>query len=156
MNAILFVCTANRIRSPLCEYLFRRQLTELGEKLEDWQIDSAGTWTHSGLPVMPLALEAGSEIGLDLSQHRSKTIDDVALDRYQLIITMSSGHRDAITTEFPDVASRVTQISRLAQDMDYDVADPIGGPLPAYRNTAKQLAQMISLAAPTIIEKFDA
>ena len=156
MNAILFVCTANRIRSPLSEYLFRRHLNEIGENNEEWQVDSAGTWTHSGLPVMPLALQAGSEIGLDLSEHRSQPIDDVALENYQLIVTMESGHREAISIEYPQAAPRVTQISQLAHAMIYDVADPIGQPLSAYRSTVKQLDQLIALATPKIIEKFDA
>ncbi len=152
MNAVLFVCTANRIRSPLSEHLFRRQLTELGELLDDWQIDSAGTWTHPGLPVMPLAQQAGSEIGLDLSEHRSQPIDDVALENYQLIVTMESGHREAISIEYPQVAPRVTQISQLAHSMDYDVADPIGQPLSAYRSTVKQLEQLMVLATPKIVK----
>ena len=152
MNSVLFVCTANRIRSPLCEHLFRQQLVELGQDPELWQVASAGTWTHAGLPAMPLAQQAGAEIGLDLSEHRSQRIEDVDLDRYQLIITMESGQREAITAEFPEAAPRVTQLSRPAHGMTYDVADPIGQPLPAYRTTARQLEQLIALAAPKIIE----
>lgn len=155
MNRVLFVCTANRIRSPLCEYLFRRKLVELGEDPEAWQVAGAGTWTQAGLPAMPLAQEAGSEIGLDLSRHRSRPIEDVALDQYQLIITMEAGQREAIAVEFPDAAPRLIQLSQPAHGMIYDVADPIGQPLPAYRSTAQQLDQLITLAAPKIIEMAD-
>lgn len=101
---------------------------------------------------MPLAQQAGSEIGLDLSEHRSQPIDDVALENYQLIVTMESGHREAISIEYPQVAPRVTQISQLAHSMDYDVADPIGQPLSAYRSTVKQLEQLMVLATPKIVK----
>ena len=100
---------------------------------------------------MPLAQQAGAEIGLDLSAHRSARIEDVALDIYQLIITMESGQREAITAEFPDAAPRVTQLSQLAHGMVYDITDPIGQPLAVYRSTAQQLEQLVTLAAPKIV-----
>ena len=152
MNSVLFVCTANRIRSPLSEHLYRRQLAQLVENIDEWEVASAGTWTHAGLPAMPLAEQAGAEIGLDLSKHRSRPIEDVALDRYQLIVTMEGGQREAISAEFPEAAPRIIQISQLAHGMDYDVADPIGQPLPAYQKTAQQLDQLVALAVRRIIE----
>ena len=155
MNTVLFVCTANRIRSPLSEHLYCRQLRRLGANVEEWKVDSAGTWTHPGLPVMPLAQQVGCEIGLDLSEHRSQPIDNVALEKYQMIITMESGQREAISTEFPDAAPRVTQLSQLAHGMIYDIADPIGQPLSAYQSTVRQLEQLMALATPRIIEIFD-
>ena len=96
MPSVLFVCTANRIRSPLAEQLFRRQLEAGVQDSAAWRVASAGTWTKPGLPAMPLAQQAAAELGLDLSTHRSQPIDDIALEDYGLIITMEQGQQEAI------------------------------------------------------------
>jgi len=151
MPSLLFVCTANRIRSPLAEHLFRRQLVAAGENLENWRVESVGTWTRSGLPAMPLAQEVGAELGVDLSAHRSLAIEDAALETYDLIITMEQGQREAIAVEFPAVADRVHLLSHLATGLTYDVADPVGRPLAAYRAAAQELNRLLTMAAATII-----
>lgn len=151
MPSLLFVCTANRIRSPLAEHLFRRQLVAAGENPEDWRVESAGTWTRSGLRAMPSMQEAGAELGVDLSTHRSQAIEDAPLETYDLIITMEQGQREAIAVEFPAVADRVHLLSQLATGLIYDVADPVGRPLAAYQATAQELDRLLIMATPQII-----
>ena len=56
MPTLLFVCTANRFRSPLAAAYAARQLRDAGLPA-DWQAASAGTWTPAGLPAHPKALE---------------------------------------------------------------------------------------------------
>jgi protein-tyrosine-phosphatase len=150
MPAVLFVCTANRIRSPLAEHLFRRQLPLVGEDPHAWRIDSAGTWTRNGLPAMPLAQQAGAEMGLDLSGHRSTPIEDAPLTTYDLIIVMEQGHREAIAIEFPEAAERVYLLSELATGLAYDISDPIGRPLDAYRSAAQEIGRLVDMAMPAI------
>ena len=50
MPKVLFVCTANRFRSPLAAAIFKRFLLE-SQETGRWRVSSAGTWTRSGLPV---------------------------------------------------------------------------------------------------------
>ena len=151
MPSVLFVCTANRIRSPLSEYLFKRALAETDQDLDLWRVDSAGTWTNPGLPAMPLAIAAGQEAGLDLSAHRSTRIEDVDLSSYDLIIPMEQGQLEALTFETPAIRDRVQLISKLATGTAYDVADPIGRPLDAYRTVTAELSNLIQRATPAII-----
>lgn len=152
MPSVLFVCTANRIRSPLAEYLFRRALPPAGEEIVDWKVASAGTWTRAGLPVMPLALQAGADLGLDLSAHRSTPIEDVDLASYGVIVAMEQGQREALAFEAPAEAERIHLLAKLASGLTYDVADPVGGPVSAYVTAANELDRLIGVAAPRIIE----
>jgi len=152
MPSVLFVCTANRIRSPLAEHLFRRQLEAGVHDSAAWRVASAGTWTKPGLPAMPLAQQAAAELGLDLSTHRSQPIDDIALEDYGLIITMEQGQQEAIRFEFFAVGARVQVLAQLAHDLVYDVADPVGRPLAAYRTTAREIEQLLNAAQSRIIQ----
>jgi protein-tyrosine-phosphatase len=148
--AVLFVCTANRIRSPIAELLFRQQMA--GEPDADqWRIESAGTWALEGQPVMPLAEAALAELGLSGRGHRSRCVDGELLRQFDLILTMESGHREALCTEFPDVASRVYLLSEMA-GYRYDVRDPVAGGPADYRATAADLRRLLQRGVGKIRE----
>lgn len=65
---ILFMCVANSARSQLAEGLAKKIF---GDKAE---IESAGSQPSK---VNPLAQEALVEIGIDISTHSSKSVDDL-------------------------------------------------------------------------------
>lgn len=152
MPSVIFVCTANRIRSVFSEYLCRRYLNELGQDLDQWHIASAGTWTSQGLPAMPKAIEAGAELGLDLSAHRSTPVEDVDLSTFDLVIVMEQGQREALLFEVPTLGARARLLSELATGLTYDVADPVGGPLSGYVDAANEIDRLLSVATPRIVE----
>ena len=152
MPSILFVCTANRIRSVYSEYLFRRYLTEYGQDLSHWHVTSAGTWTSDGLPAMPKAIDAGAELGLDLTAHRSTRIEDVDLSTYDLVVLMEQGQKEALLFEEPTLGGRARLLSEMASGIAYDVGDPVGGPRSSYVSTANEIDRLISAATPRIIE----
>jgi arsenate reductase len=73
---VLFLCTGNSCRSQMAEGLVN---PNLGDR---WEAVSAGT-RPSGY-VHPLAVRAMAELGIDISSHHSKSVDDyrdVAFDR---------------------------------------------------------------------------
>tara|TARA_B110000305_G_scaffold116314_1_gene130659 strand:+ start:235 stop:651 length:417 start_codon:yes stop_codon:yes gene_type:complete len=69
---ILFLCVANSARSQIAEGLARSMFGA------DSDIRSAGS-SPSGL-VHPNAVSTMNEIGIDISSHRSKSIDDIEED----------------------------------------------------------------------------
>jgi arsenate reductase len=77
---ILFICTANACRSQMAEAWARH----LGPA--SWTIASAGLLTH---PVSRRADAVMREVGLDLDGQYSKSIDDVDLDGFDLVVTLS-------------------------------------------------------------------
>ena len=79
---ILFLCTGNSCRSQMAEGLCRHLH---GGLMEPW---SAGTQTHG---LNPSAVRVMAEIGIDISKHRSKIVDELAALRFDLVVTVC-GH----------------------------------------------------------------
>jgi arsenate reductase len=76
---ILFLCVANSARSQMAEGLARKLF---GDKAV---IESAGS---KPLAVHPLAIQVMSEIGIDISDHRSKSIEEIDLKQIDWVITL--------------------------------------------------------------------
>ena len=77
---VLFLCTGNSARSQMAEGLVNHL------RGDAWQALSAGT-RPSGI-VHPLAIRAMAEIGIDLSEHRSKPANECRDARLDLVITV--------------------------------------------------------------------
>jgi arsenate reductase (thioredoxin) len=75
----LILCTGNSARSQMAEGLLRR----MGE--DRFEVYSAGTQPGS---VNPLAIEAMREIGIDISGHRSKSVDEFLGQEFDYVITV--------------------------------------------------------------------
>lgn len=85
-TSVLFVCTHNSARSQMAEGLLRDRY---GDR---YDVYSAGTErTH----VRPLAVDVMSELGVDLSDHTSKTIDDLGDRTFDTVITVCDAAREA-------------------------------------------------------------
>jgi len=81
---VLFVCTANSCRSQMAE-TWARSLFPAA-----WEVRSAGLLTYR---ITSRTRGAMAEVGLDMSGQRSKTIDTVDLDDFDLIVTLSDEAR---------------------------------------------------------------
>lgn len=76
---MLILCTGNSARSQMAEGLFRQ---EAGDK---YDVYSAGT--KPGL-VRSEAIAAMMEIGIDISGHRSKSVEEFIGREFALVITV--------------------------------------------------------------------
>jgi len=150
MPSILIVCTANQCRSPMGMALLRHRITELGLE-EEWVIDSAGTWGGDGIPATYTAVGAMEERGLDLVEHRSRRITEQMLRGYDLVLTMTRDHQEGIQVEFPAYRDKVFMLSEMMGER-FDIADPIGSPLEAYRETASVLDRIFEVSLDRILE----
>ncbi|MDZ7669521.1 MAG: VOC family protein [Gammaproteobacteria bacterium] len=79
MQTILFLCVGNSARSQMAEGLARRLLGDQAEIL------SAGTQPST---VNPYAIDAMAEIGIDISDQRSKSVEQIDVSRVDLAITL--------------------------------------------------------------------
>jgi len=79
MKKILFVCTGNSCRSQMAEGLARN----LG-----WEAYSAGTKPE--IEVSPNAIKAMAEINLDISNHYPKLVEEIELNKMDVIMTVCS------------------------------------------------------------------
>lgn len=76
---ILFLCTHNSCRSQMAEGLANHFMGE------EFQAYSAGT---EATRVNPLAIKVLSEIGVDISGHRSKTLEEFEGESFDYVITL--------------------------------------------------------------------
>ena len=67
-DAVLFACSQNSVRSPMAEGLLKHLL---GHRI---YVDSAGVRSND---IDGFVVEVMEELGIDMSKHRSKTIDDL-------------------------------------------------------------------------------
>ena len=79
MKRVLFICTHNSARSQMAEGLINH---DLAGKVQAF---SAGTEPSS---VHPLAVTVMKEVGIDISRHRSKSIDEFADEKFDFVITL--------------------------------------------------------------------
>ena len=122
MPSVLFVCTANRFRSPLAAAFFRDSLQRHPEP-GSWHVDSAGTWTVPGLPALPEVVLFAGNHGLDLARHRSKAVTEDLLRANDLILVMGGGQQEALQVEFPAFSERIHLLSQAAEGRTYDIPD---------------------------------
>jgi arsenate reductase (thioredoxin) len=87
MKRVLILCTGNSCRSQMAEALWNN----LGQG--KWQAFSAGL-KPAGY-VHPLALQVMSESGFDLSQNRSKHLDEFLDEPFDLVVTVCDNAKAA-------------------------------------------------------------
>jgi arsenate reductase len=96
---VLFVCTHNSARSQMAEGL----LNSLhGDK---YQAYSAGTEPSV---VNPYAIQVMSDIGIDISKHRSKSINEFMEQKFDYVITVCD-HANETCPFFPGGIKRLHQ-----------------------------------------------
>ncbi len=94
---ILVLCTGNSARSQMGEGLFR------AEGGDAFDVASAGTAPSS---VRSEAIAVMKEIGIDISHHRSKSVDEFAGQSFDYVVTVCDNARDSCPV-FPAGTARV-------------------------------------------------
>ena len=89
---------------------------------------SAGLYSLDGAPAAPNAIEAVSELGIDVREHRARAITRKIAEEADVIYVMTSAHCDALLAMEPELGGKV----ELLDPHEEDIADPYGGDLDAY------------------------
>ena len=141
---ICFVCTGNTCRSPLAAALFAAALERrdipTGEALEH-RIVSAGLSAGRGSPATAESSAVAARRGVDLGDHRSTPVDRHLVESQDLILTMTSRHRDVLSGDFPHLADRIEMLDPAGGD----VPDPFGGTIEEYEACAERIAGLLQL-----------
>jgi protein-tyrosine phosphatase len=103
---VLFVCTANRARSPLAAALLRRELARISGRHLLVDVNSAGLQAQPGARVLAPMLDAARGYGVDLTSHRARAFDLSMLGSHQLVLTMTEGQRSALARLQPQQLTR--------------------------------------------------
>ena len=105
MLKVLFLCTENACRSQMAEGLVNHDL--------DGQVKAFSAGIQPSR-VNPRAIQVMGELGIDISHHRSKSVDDLPGEQFDLVITvcdqarqqspMFPGNAEILHISFPDPA----------------------------------------------------
>ena len=97
MQRVLILCTGNSARSQMAEGLLRAMA---GDRFE---VHSAGTRPST---VRPEAITVMREIGIDISAHRSKSVDEFIGRAFDVVLTVCD-HAKETCPVFPGKATRL-------------------------------------------------
>ena len=171
---VLFVCTANRCRSPAAEHLAARRVGE------DRALFRSAGFLDTGQPCPPRLVEALAERGVDVARHRSHQLDPDTLAAAELVLTMEgehvqrvvTAHRPAYARTFPlreaaavvqragsgrvGIEDFVTLANRDRSPVAYlstcwDVEDPYGGRLAGYRRAVAEIDELLEIVLNALL-----
>ncbi len=129
---ILFVCTGNTCRSAMAAAM----LNDIAVKNDlNVLIDSAGVFAQIGERATDEAVAAMAERGIDLSGHRTKPLTDELISMADVILAMTSAHKQLIEALAP---GKVYTLKEYAGD-EGDISDPYGGDAEEYEKTAAEI-----------------
>ena len=94
---VLILCTGNSARSQMAEGLLRH---DSGSRFQVW---SAGTKPSQ---VRPEAIEVMREVGIDISGHRSKSVDEFTGQEFDYVITVCDNAKESCPV-FPGKTQRI-------------------------------------------------
>ncbi|MFC0471703.1 low molecular weight protein arginine phosphatase [Halalkalibacter kiskunsagensis] len=138
MKNVLFVCTGNTCRSPLAEALLRNRA---GESI---QVKSAGVQAFPNSPASENTISVLAEKGID-ANHLSSPLTEDLLDWADVILTMTTSHKEMIKLFHPHVSEYLFTLKEFVDPLAHnlDIDDPFGGPIEAYRQTAEQIERCL-------------
>lgn len=132
-GSVLFACNYNSVRSPMAEGLAKHLFGDV------IYVDSAGV-RQGGVDGFAIAVMA--EIDVDISQHSSKTFDDLDDTSFDLVISLT-----------PEAQHKAVELTRtMAVELEYwPSLDPTGIDgsrevvMAAFRQVRDQLLQRIKV-----------
>ena len=99
-NSVLFACNFNSVRSPMAEGLAKHFFGDM------IYIDSAGVRQGE---IDSFAIAVCSEMNVDISQHNSKTFDDLEDTSFDLVVSLT-----------PEAQHRAVELTRtMAVELEY-------------------------------------
>lgn len=98
MCSVLFVCNQNAVRSPMAEALAKRH------SKRRLFVESVGLIAGA---LDPFSVAAMAEEKIDISDHEPKTLSDIDLSAFDLVVALTPESYDYITKLMPGENSRL-------------------------------------------------
>lgn len=144
---IYFICTGNTCRSPMAAAILK------SKNLPEIEVKSAGIYAMSGSPMSHNAEMVLQEQQID-HHHASQPVSFENLQWANLILTMTSGHKDSLLQVYPQVADKTFTLKEyITESVSLDVLDPFGGDIHTYRKTFQELSALMDELEKKLMEE---
>ena len=95
-------------------------------------VESAGTHAHVRDPPATNAVKTmRDKFGVDISSHRSRSVNEVHIEEFDYIVPMADVVRDDLKESFPSLGEKLMP--------SWGIDDPYGGDLRTYEETAARI-----------------
>lgn len=142
---IVFLCTGDTCRGPMCVGYFRKLCEEA--QLDNLEIRSAGVLTVHGLLATPETLQMLKAEGVDLSRHRSCQFTPDLLRKADLILGMTSLHTQSALRAEASIADKTFLLKEYTRSdlKKVQIDDPMGNTLEVYKRVFAEIRKACKL-----------
>lgn len=131
VKKILFVCTGNICRSPMAEAIFNFKSDD------NFVAISAGTLKGDGYEASEHGITVLKSKGIDLSNHRSQSINNNLLKSVDYVCCMANIHVHFLETNYPEHKDKYFKLA------DEDIFDPFRYNIEVYKEVANEIEEKI-------------
>ena len=147
-SLIVIVGAADTGRAPMAAALLQRLAQQRGYR---WRVESAGVLGHDTAEAEIEARDTMVHMGLDIGEHRARSLDDGLAEQAALMIAIDSGTARVARARYAGAAPRTVSLGELA-GRARDIPDPFRMQIGAWMTYAREIEQMLDAALPRIVK----
>ncbi len=144
---IVIVGGADTGRAPVTAALLRRLLAT---RNLDWVVESAGVLGHDNDVAQPEARDALAVIGLDLSDHRARSLTDELVASATVLLAVDSGIARVLHLRYPAALPRITTLGALA-GRQRDIPDPFRMQVGVWLGYAREIEALLEAGLESLL-----